>query len=76
MEKEIATEVAERFPLRAYRPSQLCSMYEVSRKTFLKWVTPFQNEIGERNGHFYTINQVQIIIEKLGIPGKMIVDKD
>jgi hypothetical protein len=56
-------------PLKAYTPLQLSAMYEVSKKTFNKWLLPFTKEIGARNGHYYTIKQVQVIIEKIGSPG-------
>ena len=75
MDKEIVIEVAERYQLRPYKPSQLCDLYEISKKTFLKWIKPFEKEIGERAGHFYTIHQVQKIFEKLGIPGKTAADR-
>jgi hypothetical protein len=49
-------------------------MYQVSKKTFNKWLQPFAEEIGERHGHYFTVNQVQTIIEKIGFPGILIAD--
>jgi hypothetical protein len=57
--------------LRSYTPLQLSRMYEVSKNTFLKWLKPFEKEIGTRNGHYYSIRQVEIIIDKLGFPGRL-----
>jgi hypothetical protein len=55
--------------LKPYTIAELADMYGVSKKTFRKWLEPFQELIGERNGFFYTIIQVKIIFEKLGLPG-------
>jgi hypothetical protein len=50
---------------------ELSSIYGVDRRTLYKWMKPFTEEIGERRGRFYSILQVRIIIEKLGIPYTM-----
>jgi hypothetical protein len=46
-------------------------MYGVGEKTFKRWLIPFNNEIGERMGRYYTMLQVQIIFDKLGTPHKI-----
>jgi len=56
------------FILRPYTHKELAGFYGVSRKTFLKWLKPFQKSIGHRNGHFYSTLQVEIIFRKLGRP--------
>lgn len=33
-----------------------------------KWIKPLEPELGPRNGHFFNVNQVTVIFEKLGIP--------
>jgi hypothetical protein len=40
----------------------------ISKPTFQKWVEPYQDQIGIRNGNYYTSAQVEIIFQKLGIP--------
>lgn len=55
--------------LRPYTVKQLAAIYGVSKKTFRKWVKPFSEEIGYRNGHFYSVLQLKVIISKLGAPG-------
>jgi hypothetical protein len=57
------------FPLRAYTALELSRFYSVCKKTFMRWLKPFEEAIGERQGRYYNINQVKIILEKLGIPG-------
>jgi hypothetical protein len=57
--------------LRPYTVLDLAKMYEVSDKTMKKWIKPFENEVGEKNGYFYSIAQVKMIFEKLGAPGEL-----
>jgi hypothetical protein len=32
-------------------------------------MVPFAMQIGEKNGRYYTVLQVRIIFEKIGVPG-------
>jgi response regulator of citrate/malate metabolism len=61
--------------LKPYTIAELADMYGVSKKTFRKWLEPFQEQIGERNGFFYSIVQVKIIFERLGMPGSFYSDQ-
>jgi hypothetical protein len=54
--------------LRAYTTKELAELYKVNERTFKRWIEPFSSTIGERNGHFFNINQVRTIFEKLGSP--------
>lgn len=47
---------------------ELAELYKCPYKVFKRHLKPFKDVIGERNGYFYTIHQVMIIIEKLGPP--------
>jgi hypothetical protein len=58
----------KRVRLRAYSMGELAGLYKVHRDTMRKWLIPFAAVIGERNGRFYSIIQVQIIFERLGWP--------
>jgi uncharacterized protein YjcR len=60
--------------LRPYTVLDLAKMYEVSDKTMKKWIKPFEDEVGEKNGYFYSIAQVQTIFQKLGAPGELSFD--
>ena len=55
-------------PIRAYTLKQIASLYCVSKQTFKLWLKPFEKEIGKRIGHFYSVKQIKIILEKLGTP--------
>jgi len=58
------------YEIKPYTMKELCNMYQVSDIVMRKWFKPFGNEIGERVGWFYNVNQVRIIFDKLGAPGK------
>jgi hypothetical protein len=55
-------------PLRPYTLKELANLYSVSRLTFKRWLKPFEKEIGERNGYFFSVKQIEIILDKLGKP--------
>ncbi|MCW3091395.1 MAG: hypothetical protein JWP81_2464 [Ferruginibacter sp.] len=54
--------------VRPYSSKELCGIYGISYKTLRKWLQPFQQEIGDRRGRFYTVLQVETIFCKLGLP--------
>ncbi len=53
---------------------QLAAQYGVCDRTFIKWLKPFDKQLGSRVGHFYSVNQVKIIYKKLGVPGETDLD--
>lgn len=59
---------SRRVKLRSYSLSELAKLYGMCRDTMRKWVSPFSDEIGVRNGRFYSITQVKIIFDRLGWP--------
>lgn len=54
--------------VKTYSVKEVADLYSVSKKTLNKWLSPFEDEIGERRGYFYNPKQVGIIFEKLGLP--------
>lgn len=60
--------------LKPYTVLELAKLYSVSDRTMKKWIKPFEKEVGKKIGYFYTIAQVKIIFEKLGMPGDFIND--
>jgi transposase-like protein len=57
-----------------YSVVELCTIYNVCDRTFKKWVKPFEQEIGIKQGRYYNISQVRIIMEKLGLPAEIELD--
>ena len=54
--------------IKHYSAKQLAFLYLVCKPTFQRWVEPYQEQIGKRNGNYYTSAQVEIIFQKLGVP--------
>ena len=58
--------------LRPYCLKELAALYEVKPRTIKIWLEPFLSIIGEKNGRFYTLRQVEIIFNKIGEPNGVI----
>ena len=54
--------------IRAMSKTELANAYQVSIKTFSRWIQPFKEEIGKYLGRAYTPKQVRIIFKLLGHP--------
>ena len=55
--------------MKHYSTKELARIYGVCDKTLLKWMKPFTESIGQKQGRYYTVAQVKIIFDKLGLPG-------
>ncbi len=62
----------ERFEFRPYTLKELSAFYGTSPYVVTNWLKKHESEIGERIGLYYTIKQVQIIVEIIGVPGSYI----
>jgi hypothetical protein len=75
--KQAKTEEKPEFKLvrvKRYKLIELSGIYEVDRRTLRGWITKIN--IGEREGHYYSIPQVKMIFSKLQLPSyvKVYVD--
>ncbi len=61
-------ETSQGIIIRPYCSTELAGMYGVCRKTFVKWLHPFQPQLGKRVGRYYSSLQVQVIFDRLGTP--------
>ncbi|MFM2224254.1 MAG: hypothetical protein RJA07_456 [Bacteroidota bacterium] len=61
--------------LKPYSVKEISELYNVSLKTFKKWLEPFEGEVGKKRGRYYTVLQVHIIFGKLGTPYFQIEEK-
>jgi hypothetical protein len=55
--------------VKPYTMKELCEIYQVSDKTMRKWLEPFNDQIGKRQGHIYNVAQIVTIFTNLGVPG-------
>jgi len=60
--------------LKPYSLVDLAKLYTVCDRTMKKWIKPFEQEVGEKNGRYYSISQVKIIFDKLGLPCEIEVE--
>jgi hypothetical protein len=65
----MSTTIPDAFEMKHYSTKELARFYGVCDKTLLKWMKPFATDIGQKQGRYFTVAQVRVIIEKLGIPG-------
>jgi hypothetical protein len=54
--------------LRPLSIQDLADLYGKSAKVIRRWLSPIQDDLGPRNGHYYTPRQVQRIYDHLGPP--------
>lgn len=56
--------------IEAKTKTEMACDYNVTLRTYGRWVKPFLGEIGEYRG-LYTPKQVGVIYEKLGLPSNV-----
>jgi transposase len=61
----------EQFEIKAYSKKELAEKYQISVRTLNSWLKPFEEKVGAKRGRYYTVNQVKLILESLGLPGVM-----
>ena len=54
--------------IKPYSTIELSRRYGVGKRAFLLMIEPYAQLIGKRSGRFFTVLQVEIIIEKIGMP--------
>ena len=57
--------------IRTYTMKELAALYGVHRATFRKWLEPFQETLGKRNGYYFSISQVKLIFKKIQLPSSI-----
>lgn len=55
--------------VKVYSIGELAALYEISVRTMNRWLSPHAEKIGKRVGRFYSVKQVAIIFDQLGMPG-------
>ncbi len=60
--------ITDKVPVKPYTITELSDIYGVDKRTLGIWLKPFAEELGPRQGRYYSIPQVKIIFFKLGLP--------
>ena len=69
MQTEIINETTKAIRVRPYTTRELAEIYGICSRTMKRWIEPLKEEVGEKRGRYYTVNQVRIIFEEIGLPG-------
>jgi hypothetical protein len=54
--------------IRHYTYKELCNLYEISLYCLKKQLSLFEDELGEKNGKYFSARQAEIIFRNLGYP--------
>lgn len=55
--------------IKPYTKKELAAIYGISPRCFYTWLKKIESEVGVKRGKYYNLNQVRIIIDKMGLPG-------
>ena len=61
-------QLEEKFKVKPYTLKELCQLYELSYKSMRSCLAPIMEKIGPKLGRCFTVNQVQVIIDHIGMP--------
>ena len=64
------------FIIKPYRLKDLAAIFDVNVQTLKRWMRKYPAELAERDGKYFTANQVKFCIEKFGLPQKIAIVKD
>lgn len=62
--------------IKRYKLIELAEFYEVDKRTLREWLDKFKEELGIRNGHYYSIRQVKLIFSKLELPSYIRIETE
>ncbi len=57
--------------IRPYSVKEIANIFGVCDKTVKKWIKPFSEQVGKKEGRYYNVAQVKMIFEHLGLPCKV-----
>jgi hypothetical protein len=57
--------------VKPYSLTELANIYGVTNRTMKNWIEPHQELVGVKIGRLFTVLQVKVIFEKLGLPSKI-----
>jgi hypothetical protein len=59
--------------IKPYRLKDLIAIYDVNENTFKRWMAQYPEQLSKKDGKYYSIRQVEFMIEKFGLPRKVYV---
>ena len=64
-----------RTEIKPYSKKELAALYEVSPRCLTTMLEPFNSTIGNKNGRYFNVNQVEKIFFHLGFPSILLKDE-
>jgi hypothetical protein len=61
--------------IRPYSKRELAALYEMHPRSFFTLLKPHLDVIGTKIGRYYSIKQVEIIFERIGLPPCLLPDE-
>lgn len=58
----------KKLQIKLYSQKELAQLYEVSPRTLKKWIEMHDEKIGKKNGRYYSLAQIELIFNLVGIP--------
>ncbi|MEP7374715.1 MAG: hypothetical protein ABI675_15070 [Chitinophagaceae bacterium] len=57
--------------IKPYRLKDLAAIFDVRENTLKRWMSVHKEELNKNGRQYYTVQQVQLMIEKFGLPQKL-----
>jgi hypothetical protein len=57
--------------IKRYCITDLLKIFDVNYRTFKRWVSNIEKELGKPNGIYYSVKQVEYMVAQFGLPRKL-----
>jgi len=59
--------------IKPYHLKNLAAIFDVNSQTLKRWIRNYETELGPKLGKYYSIQQVECLITKIGLPKKLVI---
>lgn len=57
--------------IKPYRMKDLAAIFDVNQQTLKRWMSKHSEKLAEKDGKYYSVHQVNYMIEIFGLPHKV-----
>jgi hypothetical protein len=57
--------------IKPYRMKDLAAIFDVNQQTLKRWMSKHPEKLGEKDGKYYSVHQVNYMIAVFGLPHKV-----
>ena len=57
--------------IKPYRLKDLATIFDVNQQTLKRWMSKYPERLSEKDGKYYSVHQVNYMIEVFGLPHKV-----